>query len=129
MDRHPTIGSCRVLVVDDDRDVADSLVLLLQCWGLDVHVAYSGEAALTAVAEHRPDLALMDIGMPGMDGCETARRIRKLPEAKDLVIAALSAWGPEDIRHDAAETQFDHHFVKPVRIEALEEFLGVAAYH
>jgi CheY-like chemotaxis protein len=127
MGLYPTVGSRRVLVVDDDRDVADSLVLLLRCWGLDVHVAYSGEAALTAVTELRPDLALMDIGMPGMDGCETARRMRKLPEARDLVIAAVSAWGPEDIRRGAAEAQFDHHFVKPIKIEVLEEFLGVAA--
>jgi CheY-like chemotaxis protein len=72
----PTPASHRLLVVDDDRDVGDSLVMLLQLMGADVRVAYDGEAALATVAEFKPDLALMDIGMSGMDGYETARRIR-----------------------------------------------------
>ena len=113
----------RILVVDDDRDVADSLVMLLQLMGADVRVVYSGEAALAAVVEFKPHLALVDIGMPSMDGYETARRIRKLPEGQNLVLLALSGWGRDDDRRRSTEAGFDHHFVKPIKIEALESLL------
>jgi PAS domain S-box-containing protein len=120
------LASHRVLVVDDDRDVADSLVMLLQLMSADVRVAYNGETALATVAEFKPDLALVDIGMSGMDGYETARRIRLLPEGKDLVLVALSGWGRDDDRRRAMEVGFDHHFVKPMEIDALENLLASA---
>jgi two-component system, sensor histidine kinase len=117
------LASHRVLVVDDDHDVADSLVMLLQLMGADVHVAYSGEAALATVAKFKPDLALVDIGMPNMDGYETARRIRLMPEGKNLVLVALSGWGRDDDRRRAMGAGFDHHFVKPMEFDALENLL------
>ncbi len=117
-------ASHRVLVVDDDRDVGDSLVMLLQLMGTDVRVAYNGEAALAAVAEFKPHLALVDIGMPSMDGYETARRIRLIPEGKDLVLVALSGWGGDNDRRRAMEAGFDHHFVKPMEFDALESLLA-----
>jgi CheY-like chemotaxis protein len=117
-------ASYRVLVVDDVRDVADSLVMLLQTLGADVRAVYDGEAALAAVVEFRPQLALVDISMPKMDGYETARRIRLLPEGRDIVLAALSGWGQEDDRRRAFAAGFDHHFLKPVDIDALEKLLN-----
>jgi len=90
--RRSATASQRALVVDDDRDVADTLVMLLQHFGVDVRVAYDGGAALAIVAGFKPHLALVDIGMPGMDGYEAARQIRKLPEGRDLRLVALSGW-------------------------------------
>jgi len=113
----------RILVVDDDRDVADSLVMLLQLMGADVRVAYNGEAALALVVEFKPHLALVDIGMPGIDGYETARRIRKLREGQSLILLALSGWGRDEDRRRSTEAGFDRHFVKPIKLEALESLL------
>jgi CheY-like chemotaxis protein len=116
--------SCRVLEVDDDHDVADSNAMLLRCLGADVRVAYSGEAALALVPYFKPHLVITDIGMPGMDGCATARRIRKLPEGKNLVLAALTAWDQDAVRERVAKAGFDHFFVKPMRLDALERLLA-----
>ena len=101
-------------------NIADALVMLLQALGCDVRTAYSGVAGLAAVAEFKPQLAFVDIGMPGMDGYETARQIRKLPEGKDLILAVLSGWGRDEDRRCATEAGFDHHFVKPIKFDALE---------
>jgi CheY-like chemotaxis protein len=115
---------CRILQVDDDPDVADSQMLLLRFLGADARTAYDGETALAMIREFKPHMVIMDMGMPGMDGCETARRIRELPEGKNLVLAALTAWGHDDARRQTAEAGFDHHFVKPLAIEALESLLA-----
>jgi PAS domain S-box-containing protein len=117
-------ASQRALVVDDDRDVADTLVMLLQHFGVDVRVAYDGGAALAIVAGFKPHLALVDIGMPGMDGYEAARQIRKLPEGRDLRLVALSGWGRDEDRRLSADAGFDDHLVKPLRIRALEDLLN-----
>jgi PAS domain S-box-containing protein len=117
----------RVLIVDDIPEVADSLVMLLETLGADVRAVHDGEAALAAVVEFRPQLALVDIGMPKMDGYETARRIRLLPEGRDLVLAALSGWGREEDRRRALAAGFNHHFLKPIDIEALEKLLNSGA--
>jgi len=114
----------RILVVDDDRDVADSFVMLLRCLGMDVRVAYGGAAALAAVAEFKPRLAFVDIGMPGMDGYETARQIRRVPAGQDLILVALSGWDRDDDRRRSAEAGFDHHFVKPIEVDGLEKLLA-----
>lgn len=118
---HP---SYRVLVVDDDHAVADSFSMLLEQLGVSVRVAYGGEAALSAVSTFKPHLAFVDIGMPGMDGYETARRIRMLAEGKDLFLAALSGWGQEDDRRRSMEAGFDRHFVKPIKFDVLEALLA-----
>jgi PAS domain S-box-containing protein len=114
----------RVLVVDDVKDVADSVTMLLQLLGADVRVAYNGAAALAVLAGFKPHLALVDIGMPGMDGHETARQIRNLPEGHNLNLVALSGWGRDEDRLRSSEAGFDHHFVKPLGVDVLEMLLA-----
>lgn len=121
-----TPAACRVLVVDDDRDVADSLVMLLGCIGAEARVTYGGAAALELLAEFKPQLVVLDIGMPGMDGYETARRIRERPEGRSIFLAALSGWGQKEDQLRATEAGFDRHFVKPIQIEALQEVISAA---
>jgi CheY-like chemotaxis protein len=119
-----TVAAHRVLVVDDDKDVADTLAMLLECLGAETRVAYSGAAALVATDEFRPELAFLDLGMPDMDGYETARRIRLLQNGATLILAALSGWGREADRRRSMEAGFDHHFIKPIKVEALEGLLA-----
>ena len=107
-------SSKRVLVVDDNRDAADSLAMLLRLKGHEVRVAYEGPAALAAAPEFGPDLVLLDLGMPGMDGYEVARRLRRTPGFERKTIAALTGWGQDADRRRTRETGFDHHLVKPV---------------
>jgi CheY-like chemotaxis protein len=117
-------ASPRVLVVDDDQHVARSLVMLLQSLGAEVCAVYGGAAALEKVAVFKPHLVFLDICMPAVDGFETARRIRMLPEGKDLVLALLSATSWADDPRRVAEARFDHYFVKPIPIDALENLLA-----
>jgi len=114
----------RVLEVDDDQDVADSLAALLESLGANVRVAYSGQAALAIIPEFKPDLVLMDINMPLMDGYEAARRIHDLPERKHLVLVALTSLTRDQAGKRIAAVGFNRHLVKPVSIEALEQLLG-----
>jgi signal transduction histidine kinase/CheY-like chemotaxis protein len=108
-----------VLVVDDNHDAADSLGELLGALGLGVQVAYSGEQALQAAAGRHFDVAVLDIGMPGMDGCELARRLRERPGLQDLRLIALTGWGQDSDRARFASAGFDHHLLKPVDPDAL----------
>jgi PAS domain S-box-containing protein len=110
----------RLLVVDDNEDSAVSLAMLLRLQGHEVRVAHSGPAALDLAASYRPDLIFLDIGMPGMDGYEVARRIRQTPDLTPVVLAALTGWGQKEDRRRTAEAGFDHHLVKPVESKALE---------
>lgn len=120
----------RVLVVDDNRDAADSLGLLLRLLGADVRVANDGPSALLALPAYRPTVVLLDIGMPGMDGYEVARRIRRQPEFRDVMLIALTGWGQEDDRRRTSEAGFDHHLLKPADMSALESlFLSLRSPH
>jgi CheY-like chemotaxis protein len=116
-------SSRRVLVVDDDLTVANSMAMILEHLGAVVRAAYSGAEALRAISEFKPHLAFIDIGMPGLDGYETARRIRKLPDGKNIVLAALSGWGRSEDRKRGAEAGFDRHFVKPIDVADIEDIL------
>lgn len=116
--------SRRVLVVDDNHDVADSLVMLLECLGAEVRVAYDGPSALETLIGFAPEIALIDIGMPGMDGYETAKRIRERPQGRDLTLIALTGWGQEEDRRRTREAGFDRHLVKPVNDDVLQELLA-----
>ncbi|MGJ0507584.1 MAG: ATP-binding protein [Methylocystis sp.] len=118
-----TFPSRRVLIVDDDATVADSLAMLLEAMGVVVRTAYSGIEALQAVPELKPHLAFIDIGMPGMDGYETARCIRKLADGKNVILAALSGWGRSEDRKRGLEAGFDRHYVKPIDVSDIEEVL------
>jgi signal transduction histidine kinase/ActR/RegA family two-component response regulator len=113
----------RVLVVDDNRDAADSLGMLLGLFDADVHVVYGGAEALEAYASLLPSILLVDIGMPGMDGHEVARRIRQQSNSRDVTLIALTGWGqPEDVRRSRL-AGFDGHLIKPADFDVLENLL------
>ena len=114
----------RLLVVDDNVDAAISLAMLLRLQGHEVRVAHDGPSALDLATSYRPDMVFLDIGMPGMDGHEVARRLRQHPELKNVVLAAITGWGQQEDRRRTAEVGFDHHLVKPVEPAALENLLG-----
>lgn len=114
----------RVLVVDDNRDAADSLLMLLNFMGTDAYAVYDGTAALEALRIYRPAVVFLDIGMPGMDGHEVARRVRQAPEYRDVTLIAMTGWGQEEDRRRSKESGFDHHLVKPVNADALEAVLA-----
>lgn len=122
-----TESGLRLLVVDDNQDSANSLAMLLRFQGHDVRVAYGGEAALTDVPSYEPHAVFLDIGMPGIDGYEVARRLRQQFSSRKLVLAALTGWGQQDDRRRTAEAGFDHHLVKPVEPQALKLVLDQLA--
>ena len=113
----------RILIVDDNRDAASSLGLLLRMLGNDVQTANDGISALEVLQSYRPTVVLLDLGMPGMDGYEVARRARELPHCRDTIFIALTGWGQEEDRRRTREAGFDHHLVKPVNIGTLELLL------
>ncbi|HET6574058.1 MAG TPA: chemotaxis protein CheB [Fimbriiglobus sp.] len=115
----------RVLVVDDNVDAAQSEAVLLRMSGHEVHVAHSGPDALEAAAAFRPEVVLLDIGMPGMDGYEAARQLRRLPGLEAVKLVALSGYGTDEDRHRSAAAGFDAHLVKPADPVALTKFLAV----
>ncbi len=115
---------CRLLVVDDNRDAAESLALLLGLLGHEVRIAHDGPGALELARGFRPQVVLLDIGMPGMDGYEVARRLRQEPGLENVRLAALTGWGQPEDRRRSAEAGFDHHLVKPVDPDALTKVLA-----
>jgi PAS domain S-box-containing protein len=117
-------GKRRVLVVDDLRVSADSLGMLLQMAGNEVAKAYSGPEALEKADVLRPDIILMDLGMPGMDGFETARRIRERLKHQKLVMIAVSGWGQKEVRSRSIEAGFDACVTKPVDFPDLEKLMA-----
>lgn len=112
----------RVLVVDDSRDTADMLAVLLNLWSYDARAAYDGPAALDTVADFRPDAALIDLAMPGMDGCELAGRL-----GTEVVRIALTGYGDEAHRRLTAAAGFIAHLLKPVDPGELRDLLAVLA--
>jgi PAS domain S-box-containing protein len=109
-----TPPSLRVLVVDDNVDAANSLAIALRLTGQRVRVAYDGETALSFAAEEPPEAVLLDLGMPGMDGFQVARRLRGEPATRRSLIIALTGWGQDADRRRSREAGFDYHLVKPV---------------
>ena len=114
----------RILVVDDNRDAADSLALLLGMAGAEVEVAYDGPQALRKVAAFRPRVAVLDLGMPGMSGLDVARRIRERDDAGDCTLIALTGWGQESDRQLTREAGFAHHLTKPVNFDEMQAVLA-----
>lgn len=113
-----------VLLVDDNRDIADSLALLLERSGCRVRVAYDGAAALERVREERPDLAVLDLGLPDMSGYELAERIRQLDGTESIRLVALSGYGlPEEVQR-GREAGFDEHLVKPIQARRLLDLIA-----
>jgi signal transduction histidine kinase len=115
--------SRRILVVDDNRDAADSLAMLLDLDGHEVQTAYSGREGLEASQSFKPNTVLLDIGLPGLDGYEVARRIRGSGQ-REMLIIAVSGYGTEQDRRISSEAGFDHHFTKPLEYQRLKDLLN-----
>jgi CheY-like chemotaxis protein len=113
----------RMLIVEDNEDVLETLALLLGHWGCDVRVARNGPDALDAVPSFSPHVVLLDLGLPGMDGYEVARRLRSTPATRDARLIAMSGYGQAQDKRLSKEVGFDQHLVKPVDPERLKQVL------
>lgn len=114
----------RILVVDDNQDAADMLAALLEVSGYLTRAVFDGPDALAQAATFQPDAALVDIGLPGMDGYEVARRLRALPELARLRLVAVTGYGQDSDRLRSLEAGFDEHLVKPVDVEQVQAVLA-----
>jgi CheY-like chemotaxis protein/nitrogen-specific signal transduction histidine kinase len=119
----PSCRSRRILVVDDNQDAANSLAMLLRMKGHDVRTAYDGLEAVDAAAAHKPDVVLLDVGLPRLNGFDVARRIRESETHRSIVLVALTGWGHDEDRRRSKEAGFDHHMVKPADPAALDRVL------
>ena len=115
--------SRRVLVVDDNLDAADSIGKLLKLFGHDVRCVYDGVAALATVKDYQPEVVVLDIGLPEMDGYEVAKRMRAMPQLQNTRIVAVTGYGQEDDRRRSRDAGFDQHLTKPVDPEVLQSFV------
>ena len=114
----------RILVVDDNRDAAASLAMLLQLTGNQTETAFDGLAAIEVAASFKPDVVMLDIAQPGLNGCEVARRIRQEPWGKAVKLVAVTGWGQLEDRQRSKEAGFDAHMVKPVDHDLLAKILA-----
>jgi len=119
----------RLLVVDDNRDAAESMSLLLQMWGHDVVFACDGPTALETAKRWQPEAVFLDIGLPGMDGYEVAERLRELPHTRGAVLVAITGYGQDDDRMRSRRAGIDHHLVKPVAPDALRSLIDSLQVH
>jgi len=122
MELHPVRR--RVLVVDDNPEVADALALLVEALGHEVRVLYHGGDAMRTVRTYRPEVIFLDLGMPDVDGFEIARALAGLPERQDMTVVALSGYGDDAVGRSVQEAGFDHHLLKPARVDALDSILS-----
>jgi CheY-like chemotaxis protein len=113
----------RVLVVDDDVDTRETLTLLLRMWGNDARGVSNGPSALVQADDYHPDVILLDICMPGMDGCEVARQLRQRPRSEEFYLVSLTGYDQEDVRRRSREMGCDEHWIKPVEPNVLRRFL------
>jgi len=120
----PAPTARRILVVDDNPDSAASLAMLLKLTGNETYTAHDGLEAVEAAETFRPDVVLLDIGLPKLNGRDAARRIREQPWGKNMVLVALTGWGQDEDRRRSQESGFDHHMVKPVDYAALMKLLS-----
>ena len=117
------LPNLKIVVVDDSRDAADTLAAALAALGQHVRVAYDGESALETIRTLHPDLAILDIGMPGLTGHEIAKKLRADPDTAGLRLVALSGWGLEADRKFALASGFDAHYAKPIDLAQLEQLI------
>jgi CheY-like chemotaxis protein len=115
----------RVLVVDDNIDAATAASDILSVLAHEVRMVHDGLAAVSTAAEMKPDIILLDIGLPGIDGYEAARRIRAHADIRRVLLIALTGWGQEHDKQQAYQAGFDRHFVKPVSLEQLKQILVI----
>ena len=114
-------------MVDDNVDAAETLAEMLELWGHEVRVEHDGPAALQAAESYQPEVVLLDIGLPEMDGYEVARRLRQEGANGRMVLIALTGFGHEEAVRRSQEAGFDHHLVKPVDPEELQRVLASVA--
>jgi CheY-like chemotaxis protein len=114
----------KVLVVDDNADAAESLAALLSISGHDTRMAHDGPEALQQAERFHPDIVFLDIGMPTLDGLETAKLIRRQPWGKHMVLVALTGWGQSEDRRRSKDAGFNHHLVKPADPAVVEKLLA-----
>jgi signal transduction histidine kinase len=121
----PDLGVARrILVVDDNQDSSEMTAVLLSMWGQNPRVAFDGPEALAAARSFRPEIVLLDIGLPGLDGYEVARRLRSEPWGKELLLVAVTGWGQASDMQRTREGGFDHHLVKPIAPEQLRNIIA-----
>lgn len=113
----------QILIVEDNRDSADSLKTLLEALGYVAQVVYDGESAVRTAAALRPGVIIMDVGLPGMNGYDAARRIRSENPGLAVLIIALTGWGQQADRQRSAAAGIDHHLIKPLDLAVLQEIL------
>ncbi len=121
---HDKAKACRVLVVDDNADAAQSLKILLELFGHEVQVAATGKQALDSASAFFPQVVLLDIGLPGMDGFEVARRLRANPALQETLLVAVTGYGQDEDRRQSQQAGFSAHLVKPLELSALQEVLA-----
>ena len=114
----------RILVVDDGHDAADSLCMVLRMFGADSAVVYDGQSALDSIRESKPDIVLLDLSMPGMDGYTVAKHVRTNPDCDDVRLIALTGWGSEEERLRSEAAGFTDHWVKPVPAAILRKLVS-----
>ena len=117
-------STLRILIVDDNRDSADSLAMMLKVMGNETYTAYDGEEAVAAADKFRPEVILLDIGLPRLNGYEACRRIRTQENGKRVIIIAQTGWGQDTDRQRTHDSGFNHHMVKPVNSTALISLLA-----
>lgn len=122
-------GQKRVLVVDDNRDSADTMAALLLARGHEVRTLYDGQSVISIVAEYQPDVVLLDIGLPNINGYDLARHLRQTESSRHIVLAAVTGYGQDDDRRRVREAGFDHHLLKPLEPEALEKIIDSVPAH
>ncbi len=127
IDNPEVIRPLRVLVVDDNADTVLSFSILLRASGHEVFSANDGLTAVQVASENSPDVVLLDIGLPGLNGYEVAKRIRLQPGGKDVILVALTGYGQDTDRALSAQSGFNHHLVKPARLEQVSEILATAS--
>lgn len=123
VERPPQHAQLKILVVDDNQDAAETLALLMRFEGHSTCVAYDGQQALIVAEQQRPDIALLDIGLPKMDGYVLCQNIRQTPWGRGILIVAITGWGQHEDRKKTAEAGFDYHFTKPVEISMLRDLI------
>ena len=120
----PAATAKRIMVVDDHRDTVETLVELLNLHGYDARAIYDGPSALRELPRFRPDALLVDIELPGMDGCELARMVRAIPGATAIHLVAITGYDQESDRRRAKDAGFDAYLVKPIELESLLSLLS-----
>ncbi len=114
----------RVVVADDNVDAADAMAMFVETLGVEVRTVYEGLETVSVVEAFRPDLVLLDIAMPGLDGHEIARKIRGEDWGEEVMLVALTGWGREEDKRRTREAGFDGHLVKPVDFDGLERLIA-----